>query len=357
MDPFKEEDGAAHPYLSSFNLSGTLHWWWDSKDHITVWRHVVLHLQAISETCLTIHCSVDVAHIRATPVEIHILPIPLLPSKTKKKNMGEKVGETGTGGKHKNKVRGRRNEQSGSQRQGTEERQVGGNALFGQPDNLLSPEHIYRCPLTPSRCSLWRQSQWWWWSCRFLIISCEGVLPAHISAGLDMHTHGHPSATPCTSKQSHRKYNYFSLGTDHIFMLQRIIGPIAQQIATVMTHPSNVVCSLLIRPRCITRCWIFFFKLPCLPCGGHEGTMSLQFYLSGCGVLWVKSSPNVYMWHSLVKPAQITTYIELVGHGLEINRGCWDPLHIRHVAMGQTGRTKNKTRRQLQLCYIAINRI
>lgn len=47
----------------------------------------------------------------------------------------------------------------------------GGKALFRQPDNLPSPEHIYGWPLTPSSCSLWRQSQWCWPACRFPIIS------------------------------------------------------------------------------------------------------------------------------------------------------------------------------------------
>lgn len=59
--------------------------------------------------------------------------------------------------------------------------QVRGDALFRQPDNIPSPEHICGCPLTPSRCSLWRQSEQRWPACRFPIISlAEGSgLPIH----------------------------------------------------------------------------------------------------------------------------------------------------------------------------------
>lgn len=57
----------------------------------------------------------------------------------------------------------------------------GGKALFRQPDNLPSLEHIYGCPLTPSSCSLWRQSAWCWPACRFPIISHaeRSCLPIH----------------------------------------------------------------------------------------------------------------------------------------------------------------------------------
>lgn len=62
-------------------------------------------------------------------------------------------------------------------------------ALFRQPDNIPSPEHIYGCPLTPSSSSLWRQSQWCWPACRFPIIClAEGSCLPHTSAGLDMQT-------------------------------------------------------------------------------------------------------------------------------------------------------------------------
>lgn len=56
-----------------------------------------------------------------------------------------------------------------------------GEALFRQSDNIPSPEHIGGCPLTPSRRSLWRQSEQLWPACRFPIISlAEGSgLPIH----------------------------------------------------------------------------------------------------------------------------------------------------------------------------------
>lgn len=62
-----------------------------------------------------------------------------------------------------------------------EEERGGGKALFRQPDNLPSLEHIYGCPLTPSSCSLWRQSEWCWPACRFPIISHaeRSCLPIH----------------------------------------------------------------------------------------------------------------------------------------------------------------------------------
>lgn len=56
-----------------------------------------------------------------------------------------------------------------------------GEALFRQSDNIPSLEHIGGCPLTPSRRSLWRQSEQIWPACRFPIISlAEGSgLPIH----------------------------------------------------------------------------------------------------------------------------------------------------------------------------------
>lgn len=78
------------------------------------------------------------------------------------------VGE----GERSGVVRDRTDGKWGKRRQEKAERRGGGRALFRQPDNLPSPEHIYGCPLTPSSCSLWRrQSQWCWPACRFPIIS------------------------------------------------------------------------------------------------------------------------------------------------------------------------------------------
>ena len=78
--------------------------------------------------------------------------------------------QTGEGEQH-GAVRDRTDGKWGRRRQEKAERRGGGRALFRQPDNLPSPEHIYGCPLTPSSCSLWRQSQWCWPACRFPIIS------------------------------------------------------------------------------------------------------------------------------------------------------------------------------------------
>lgn len=81
----------------------------------------------------------------------------------------------------KTKWEAERMENKGDTDRKKEERKGEGKALFRQPDNLPSPEHIYGCPLTPSCCSLWRKSQCCWPACRFPIISlAEGsCLPIH----------------------------------------------------------------------------------------------------------------------------------------------------------------------------------
>ena len=87
----------------------------------------------------------------------------------------------------------------------------GGNALFRQSDNLPSPEHVYGCPLSPSTCSLWRQSQWCWLACRFPIIClAEGsCLPIHQQVwtrtlslpSISSYQHYHTTANPRNKKQ------------------------------------------------------------------------------------------------------------------------------------------------------------
>lgn len=78
-------------------------------------------------------------------------------------------------------MRNIKDKESGRQRWHKEGRTGEGEALFRQPDNIPSPEHICGCPLTPSRRSLWRQSKQLWPACRFPIISlAEGSgLPIH----------------------------------------------------------------------------------------------------------------------------------------------------------------------------------
>lgn len=101
--------------------------------------------------------------VRLVPAYSVLLPPPIMPlgNRGKRQSSREKDG----GGKQWEM------EKKGDMDKKKRERNGGGKALFRQPDNLPSPEHIYGCPLTPSRCSLWRQSQCCWPACRFPIIS------------------------------------------------------------------------------------------------------------------------------------------------------------------------------------------
>lgn len=88
--------------------------------------------------------------------------------KTQRREKGEQLKQS-----ERHKGRGQRWHKEG--------RTGEGEALFRQSDNVPSPEHICGCPLTPSRHSLWRQSEQLWPACRFPIISlAEGSgLPIH----------------------------------------------------------------------------------------------------------------------------------------------------------------------------------
>lgn len=130
------------------------------------------------------------------------IPLLLLQALEKRDNTGERKR---AGQSRKTKWETERMENKGDTDKKTE-RKGGGRALFRQPDNLPSQEHIYGCPLTPSSCSLWRQSQWCWPACRFPIISlAEGsCLPIHQQVwtcrlswpSISRYQHYHTTVTP-----------------------------------------------------------------------------------------------------------------------------------------------------------------
>lgn len=105
-------------------------------------------------------------------------PLPFLQASESRANVEKRKR---AGWSSRTKCETERMENKGDTDKKKEERKGGGKALFRQPDNLPSPEHIYGCPLTPSCCSLWRKSQCCWPACRFPIISlAEGsCLPIH----------------------------------------------------------------------------------------------------------------------------------------------------------------------------------
>lgn len=88
--------------------------------------------------------------------------------------------------KEKNKVGDRHIGEEGTRRQEKKEQKRGEKALFRQPDNLPSQEHIYGCPPHSINLLIVRTEPVVLASLSIShYLSRRGVLPAHTSAGLD----------------------------------------------------------------------------------------------------------------------------------------------------------------------------
>lgn len=130
-----------------------------------------------------------------------------------------------------------------------------GKALFRQPDNLPSPEHIYGWPLTPSSCSLWRQSQWCWPACRFPIISlaegsCQPIHQQVWTCRLSWSSISHYQHHHTTMTRGIKHYTLIS--TDYLIymltwkMTHHIWEALVAQMQVESSAPT-LSCSLLIR--------------------------------------------------------------------------------------------------------------